>query len=175
MAEHMSCTNPGSVISPDRVPPPIWSHASSNKTCFPACARVIPADSPFGPEPTITASYDMRCLRKKLSANGRGGDRTLTGVTPHGILSPVRLPIPPLGLNRKNAGETAFSALFARISGCQIVATLVAVEISHPPPSPVRRRGASVRALAQTLATSRCDRLDVRELAWQYSSVLPRA
>ena len=97
MAEHMSCTNPGSVISPDRVPPPIWSHASSNKTCFPACARVIPADSPFGPEPTITASYDMRCLRKKLSANGRGGDRTLTGVTPHGILSPVRLPIPPLG------------------------------------------------------------------------------
>lgn len=28
---------------------------------------------------------------------GRGGDRTRTGVTPHGILSPVRLPIPPLG------------------------------------------------------------------------------
>ncbi len=29
--------------------------------------------------------------------NGRGGDRTRTGITPHGILSPVRLPIPPLG------------------------------------------------------------------------------
>ncbi len=30
--------------------------------------------------------------------SGRGGDRTRTRLTPHRILSPVRLPVPPLGL-----------------------------------------------------------------------------
>ena len=31
------------------------------------------------------------------AVNSRGGTRTRTGVTPHWILSPERLPIPPLG------------------------------------------------------------------------------
>ncbi len=29
--------------------------------------------------------------------SGRSGDRTRTGISPHGILSPVRLPISPSG------------------------------------------------------------------------------
>jgi hypothetical protein len=35
--------------------------------------------------------------RKLSKAIGRGGARTRTGLAPHRILSPVRLPIPPLG------------------------------------------------------------------------------
>lgn len=33
----------------------------------------------------------------EVEHNGQGGARTLTGVTSHRILNPVRLPIPPLG------------------------------------------------------------------------------
>lgn len=42
-------------------------------------------------------------LRDARKRSGRGGARTLTGVTSHGILSPVRLPIPPLGPSRVQA------------------------------------------------------------------------
>ena len=45
---------------------------------------------------------------------GRGGARTLTSITGHGILSPVRLPVPPLGLVRCSRGSTpkAFALRF---------------------------------------------------------------
>ena len=36
--------------------------------------------------------------------NSRGGTRTRTGDTPHRILNPVRLPIPPLGLKYSPVG-----------------------------------------------------------------------
>ena len=39
-------------------------------------------------------------------SNGRGGTRTLTGSNPHGILSPERLPIPPLGLRIGSSQDT---------------------------------------------------------------------
>ena len=47
--------------------------------------------------------------------SGQSGDRTRTGITPHGILSPERLPIPPSGL------EIASAPLYriARSTMCQ--------------------------------------------------------
>ena len=39
-------------------------------------------------------------------SSGRGGTRTLTGSNPHGILSPERLPIPPLGLRIGSSQDT---------------------------------------------------------------------
>jgi hypothetical protein len=36
-------------------------------------------------------------LGKEFTGNGRGGDRTRTELSLHGILSPVRLPVSPLG------------------------------------------------------------------------------
>ena len=51
-----SWTNPGSVSSADRAPPPTWSARSSTVTAWPARAIVIAAASPFGPLPMTTAS-----------------------------------------------------------------------------------------------------------------------
>src|SRR5687767_10118441 len=56
MDEQTSCTKPGSVSSAERTPPPIVSAASCTSTSRPARASVIAAASPFGPEPTTTAS-----------------------------------------------------------------------------------------------------------------------
>ena len=53
--EHSSCSSPGSVYSPLRVPPPIVGAASSTRTSTPSAARVTAAASPLGPLPTTTA------------------------------------------------------------------------------------------------------------------------
>ena len=42
-----------------------------------------------------------RKVGRQSPKSGRGGGRTRTRVTSHGILSPVRLPIPPLGLTQE--------------------------------------------------------------------------
>jgi hypothetical protein len=64
-AEQISCTKPGSVSSADWQPLPTLSAASKTMTFRPVRAIAIAAASPFGPEPTITAStcpYDVhRC------------------------------------------------------------------------------------------------------------------
>ena len=54
--EQMSCRNPGSVTSSVRNPPPGWDAASRTSTRQPTCARATAANSPFGPDPTTTAS-----------------------------------------------------------------------------------------------------------------------
>jgi hypothetical protein len=59
MAEHTSCTSPGTVSSRLRAPPPIVSPASSTTTDAPASASVTAAANPFGPAPTTTASGDV--------------------------------------------------------------------------------------------------------------------
>ena len=55
-----SWTKPGSVSSAERDPPPGSSAASRTVTRRPARASVIAAASPFGPEPTTTASTASR-------------------------------------------------------------------------------------------------------------------
>ena len=55
-AEQMSWMKPGSVSSADRAPPPMVLLASKTTTLHPACASTMAALSPFGPEPTTTAS-----------------------------------------------------------------------------------------------------------------------
>ena len=55
-AEQMSCTNPGSVSSADRIPPPATASASTTRTCRPASASTIAAARPFGPDPITIAS-----------------------------------------------------------------------------------------------------------------------
>ena len=52
----MSWTNPGSVSSAERTPPPAVASASNTVTCRPACASTIAAASPFGPDPMTMAS-----------------------------------------------------------------------------------------------------------------------
>ena len=54
-AEQTSCTNPGSVSSAERVPPPMVGCASNTVVRSPACARMMAAVRPFGPEPTTHA------------------------------------------------------------------------------------------------------------------------
>ena len=56
IAEQTSCTNPGSVSSAERQPPPTVSSPSSTRTESPASASAIAAARPFGPEPTTIAS-----------------------------------------------------------------------------------------------------------------------
>src|SRR6266478_8575092 len=63
MAEQTSCTNPGSVSSAERAPPPIVEFASRTRTEYPARVRVIAAARPFGPDPTTTASYLFDIVR----------------------------------------------------------------------------------------------------------------
>jgi hypothetical protein len=57
MVEQMSWRKPGSVNSSVRAPPPIVSLASTTHTDSPARASSMAALKPFGPEPTMTASY----------------------------------------------------------------------------------------------------------------------
>src|SRR5262245_2411943 len=66
MAEHTSCTYPGSVNSADRAPPPIAGCASSTTTlrCFRAI--VIAAANPFGPDPITIASYFLPANRSRM-------------------------------------------------------------------------------------------------------------
>ena len=47
---------------------------------------------------TIAKAGDEMQANARACENSRGGTRTRTRDFPHGILSPVRLPIPPLGL-----------------------------------------------------------------------------
>ena len=56
IAEQRSWTNPGSVSSSLRQPPPIACSASTTSTERPARARQIAAARPLGPEPTTIAS-----------------------------------------------------------------------------------------------------------------------
>ena len=58
-AEQRSCTSPGTVSSPLRVPPPMVSSASSTVTASPSRARATAQASPFGPEPTTIASLKV--------------------------------------------------------------------------------------------------------------------
>src|SRR5690242_5988646 len=60
MAEQTSCVKPGSVSAADRLPPPMVSSASKTVTSRPACASVIAAARPFGPEPTTMARALLR-------------------------------------------------------------------------------------------------------------------
>lgn len=55
MAAQTSCTNPGSVSSAERVPPPIVSARSRTRTDTPARASATAPASPLGPEPTTIA------------------------------------------------------------------------------------------------------------------------
>src|SRR5687768_4633910 len=57
MPEHTSCRKPGSVSSAVFVPPPTVSAASRTRTDLPLRASSTAAARPFGPAPTITASY----------------------------------------------------------------------------------------------------------------------
>ena len=59
MAEQVSWRNPGNVSSSVLDPPPGWLAASSTRTRQPERANVSAAISPFGPEPTTTASYSF--------------------------------------------------------------------------------------------------------------------
>ena len=85
MAEQMSCTNPGKLQFADRKPPPIWSFASSRRTCRPSRASVIAAARPLGPEPTMTASYamlspgKMAACRRETSQKGEVRGRRENG------------------------------------------------------------------------------------------------
>ncbi len=77
MAEQISCTKPGSVSVPDRVPPPIVSAASMTVTERPARARVTAAARPLGPDPTTM-------YRRPLPITNRGGVAGKTeGPRPH--------------------------------------------------------------------------------------------
>src|SRR5437867_6408394 len=66
MAEQTSWTKPGSVSSAERAPPPSVSRASKTQTEQPARASSIPAASPFGPDPTMTASNSISVLYTRL-------------------------------------------------------------------------------------------------------------
>src|SRR5262245_39868790 len=66
MAEQMSCRNPGRVSSLDLVPPPMVWAASRTRTRRPLRARATAAASPFGPDPTTTASYDPLLMRRSV-------------------------------------------------------------------------------------------------------------
>ncbi len=58
----------------------------------------------------------LRVNDLNIEFGARGQNRTGTGVTPRGILSPLRLPIPPPGLTLHEAGvgiEPAYTALQA--------------------------------------------------------------
>ena len=57
IAEQTSCLNPGNVSSFVRIPPPIVSDPSTISVERPCCCNIIAAAKPFGPEPTIIASY----------------------------------------------------------------------------------------------------------------------
>src|SRR5450432_4216590 len=57
MAEQTSCLKPGNVRASVLIPPPMLLFASNNITDSPACCNVMAAASPFGPDPTTTASY----------------------------------------------------------------------------------------------------------------------
>src|SRR5439155_243835 len=69
IAEQTSWTKPGRVSSSLRVPPPSAACASCTVTAYPASASVIPAASPFGPEPITTA----RRARERLLPPGASG------------------------------------------------------------------------------------------------------
>ena len=72
-AEQMSCTKPGRVSSPDRVPPPMVGAASTTSTRHPARPRVAAAVSPFGPAPTTTASHSSAIGHEYARSAGRAG------------------------------------------------------------------------------------------------------
>src|SRR5205823_3959179 len=70
-AEQTSWTNPGSVSAADRAPPPIVSFASTTSTARPRRARATAAASPFGPDPTTTASYPFVLIGERLGLSSR--------------------------------------------------------------------------------------------------------
>src|SRR5690606_37351811 len=71
--EQTSWTNPGSVSAVDRVPPPTVDAASNTTVRRPARAIVTAAMSPFGPDPTTTASYSLMLSRSRPCGPGRSG------------------------------------------------------------------------------------------------------
>src|ERR1700690_4043942 len=78
---------PGSVSSAERVLPPIVSCASSTRTECPACAIVIAAESPLGPDPTTNASnwrLEDGTIRRDRSINA---ERVLDGHHTQSLLS----------------------------------------------------------------------------------------
>ncbi len=74
IAEHTSCSTPGSVSSSVRVPPPGVEAASKTVTSHPARASVMAATNPFGPAPTTTAD---RPPWSNISLTGSLADHSL--------------------------------------------------------------------------------------------------
>ncbi len=75
IAEQTSCLSPGTVSSAVLVPPPMSSAASSTVTATPARASVTAAASPFGPEPTTTASSSAVTSPSQCRFGTRGWGR----------------------------------------------------------------------------------------------------
>src|SRR6476646_8435480 len=74
MAEQTSCTKPGSVSSAEATPPPAVGCASNTMTLRPVRAMAIAAASPFGPEPTTTASaWCIGCSSSSSMPDGVSG------------------------------------------------------------------------------------------------------
>src|ERR687885_1988759 len=97
MAEQMSWTNPGSVNSAERVPPPIVSSASRTTTERPLRASSTAAARPLGPEPTTTASYTPPPFRPLKIYPGRSQSRAAShlGEAAHRTGRGRQKPCPP--------------------------------------------------------------------------------
>ncbi len=87
---------------------------------------------------TSTENKAINAAASTTCGSGRGGDRTRTRVTPHGILSPVRLPIPPLGLSPllRLGGRRQLRCASARAFRRESQQRILSI---HPPP--MSRRG----------------------------------
>ena len=75
IAEQTSCTNPGSVSSSERVPPPTTGPASTTSTRQPAIASVAAATRPLGPAPTTTASNSPRRAQPRFCCHSSRTER----------------------------------------------------------------------------------------------------
>src|SRR5262249_9775206 len=133
-AEHTSWRNPGSVSSSVRQPPPRVPAPPRTWTARPAPASVSAAASPFGPEPTTTASaFPARLL----------------GPTPHPPPLPPSLPpslAPPSLVTRSQApsllspgGATPLGSLLA--PGATLVTGRPPGRADPGPPVPLRISG----------------------------------
>ena len=70
--------NPASVSSAERTPPPTADSASRTTTWRPARASVIAAASPFGPDPTTTASWLTRAAQPISARTVERASRTIS-------------------------------------------------------------------------------------------------
>src|SRR5262245_33716864 len=92
----MSWTNPGRVKAAERVPPPTVAAPSPTRTEYPPRARATAAPRPFGPDPTMTASY-----LEGIKMVPAGPRERMIGVIPRAAsarLEPCRPQVGPPGL-----------------------------------------------------------------------------